>query len=183
MWCRKRNNILTQEEDELSLDSSLKYWFAIYTRPNHEKQVKSSIASKNIETFLPTIKKKKRNLYETPLFPRYLFTRVIPKTPLYFSALDTPGVVKMIGNKFGPLPVKEEEINSLKILVEKAKDSILPFLPIKVGDLVEVISGPFRGACGRLIRVDDKHAQLVVSITILNRAVAVAISPEVVRLI
>jgi len=51
-------------------------WYALYTRPCHEKQVLEDLTKRGIEAFLPTYKVRRRwsdryKVVEEPLFKNY----------------------------------------------------------------------------------------------------------------
>jgi transcription antitermination factor NusG len=93
---------------------------------------------------------------------------------LGLEILKTPGVVKILGNEAGPLPVPETQIESIqKILNGKAAVSPFPYL--KEGQLVRVVDGPLRGCEGFLIKIKEEKEKLVISIHLLRRSVSVEI--------
>src|SRR3989304_6520863 len=59
---------------------SLLRWYALYTRPRHEKAVAGQLARRQIEAFLPlrevlSRRKDRRKLVQLPLFSGYVFVR------------------------------------------------------------------------------------------------------------
>ncbi|MCZ6550598.1 MAG: hypothetical protein O6926_04265, partial [candidate division NC10 bacterium] len=55
-------------------------WYALYTRPRHEKAVAEHLARRQLEAFLPLREvlsrwKDRRKLVQLPLFPGYIFVR------------------------------------------------------------------------------------------------------------
>ncbi len=175
---------LTEEEMALvHVFSKGPRWFAVYTRPFHEKVVKTALTKKGLEVFFPTRLHLdyRRKIVEVPLFRNYLFVRVEIKSPLYYQVLDTPGVVTVL-NKHGiPIPAEDEEIKSLKILVQQARDKIVPLPSIKKGEKVIVIKGPLKGAQGVIVGVDQENLEFVVNLSLLGRSVKMKINPEWVR--
>jgi transcription antitermination factor NusG len=84
-------------------------------------------------------------------------------------------VLLVVGAGRTPQPVEDEEIASLKVLV--ASELQLHAWPyLHVGQRVQIAGGPLAGAEGILLSVKKEH-RLVVSVTLLQRAVAVEI-PE-----
>jgi transcription antitermination factor NusG len=108
---------------------------------------------------------------EAPLFPRYVFCRFDLRNKL--SVLTTPGVVSVLGIGNPPLPVPEAEITALRAIVQ----SHLPVQPwpfLKIGQCVQLECGPLAGLEGILLEFKNLH-RLVVSVTLLQRSVAVEI--------
>jgi transcription antitermination factor NusG len=150
------------------------YWYALRTRSRHEKRVSEQLAARGIEPFLPLVDrlrqwKDRRKRVAFPLFPGYCFARF----PLSsrFSVLTTQGVVQILGNQDGPVPVPESEIAAVRRLVE----STLPCDPhpyLAEGMWVEVIRGPLAGLRGVLLRKGTR-ARLVIGVTLIHQAVSV----------
>ncbi len=158
-------------------------WFAVYTRPFHEKVVYTALRAKGLEVFFPTRLHLdyRRKVVEVPLFRNYLFVRVEMKSPLYYQVLDTPGVVTVLNKRGIPIPAEDEEIKSLMILVQNARDEIVPLPSIRVGERVIVIKGPLKGAQGVITGVDQDALQFVVNLSLLGRSVQLKIQPEWIR--
>jgi transcription antitermination factor NusG len=157
-------------------------WHAIWTRSRAEKSVHDQLARKDIEVFLPTVRrlsrwKDRQKEIAWPLFPGYCFARF--DTGRSLDVLKCAGVVHIIMEDGKPAPIRQEEIEAIQRLVEtRYKFDPCPF--IKEGDEVEVLAGPLKGVSGRLIR-KGPNARLVLAITMINRAVAVTLDVVDVR--
>ena len=157
-------------------------WFAVWTRARAEKVVADQLCRKQIEAFLPTVArwsrwKDRKKKIDWPLFPGYSFARFDPRDTL--DVLKCVGVASIITVEGKPAPIPHEEIAAIQRLVQTA----LQFDPcplINEGDLVEVLHGPLKGVVGRLIR-KGPQAKLLLSITMINRAVAVSFDAADVR--
>ncbi|HTW23739.1 MAG TPA: UpxY family transcription antiterminator [Candidatus Baltobacteraceae bacterium] len=151
-------------------------WFALQVRTRHEASVANFLEGSGFEYFLPLYTCRKRwsdriKKVETALFPGYLFCRFDPNDRL--PVLKTPGVIQIAGYNRCPVPVDEAEIFAIQTLVTSG----LPTQPwpfLAVGDRVRIEAGPLRGHEGTLVEVKGGH-RLVLSITLLQRAVAVEI--------
>lgn len=159
------------------MDESLN-WFALRVRPRAEKVVADALRSKGYEEFLPLHLERRRwsdriaNV-EMPLFPGYVFCRfdVQHRLPI----LTTPGVLLVVGIGKTPEPIDAAEIDSLRVVVDsRLKLQAWPYLHI--GQRIQIIGGPLTGAEGILLSVKNQN-RLVVSVTLLQRSVAVEI-PE-----
>jgi transcription antitermination factor NusG len=116
---------------------------------------------------------------DAPLFPGYLFCRFNPQDRL--PILKTPGVIQIVGFNNGPAAVDESEIQSIQTLVAAgAPHQPWPFLA--TGDRVRIESGPLLGLEGILIDVKRSH-RLILSVTLLQRSVAVEIDSALVTAI
>jgi transcription antitermination factor NusG len=157
-------------------------WFALQVRARQEMGVAQFLESKGYTWFLPSFKCRRRlcdriKVTEAPLFPGYLFCRFEPQKRL--PILTTPGVIQIVGYNRTPIPIEESEINALQILVQSGLPN-QPWPFVRVGDRVQIESGPLRGIEGILIAVKAGH-RLVISVTLLQRSVAVEIDSALVR--
>ena len=150
-------------------------WFAIWTRSRHEKIVRDQLQKKSdVDVFLPTIGKwsrwkDRKKKIDWPLFPGYVFARFVPDDRIGILKVD--GVVQIISNNGVLSPIPDEEIDSIRTLV----DSELAYDPvplIKEGDMVRVVHGPLKGVIGRLVR-KGAHARLILSVDLIGQAVSV----------
>src|ERR1700722_17178148 len=164
-------------------DSSSKElpWFALQVRSQREGQVAEHLSAKGYELFLPLYTCRKRwsdrvKKVEMPLFPGYLFCRFDFYDPL--PILKTPWMMQIVGFNQVPSPVDEEEISAVRTLVATGAHA-QPWPFIGLGDRVRIESGPLRGIVGVLTQVKGDH-KLVVSITLLQRSVAVEIDSALV---
>lgn len=157
-------------------------WYAVWTRSRHEKTVHEQLARKEIEAFLPTIRrwsrwKDRKKLIDWPLFPGYCFVRFDPDNLL--PILKCSGVVNIVRVNDEPAPIPEWEIESIRTLVQsELQYDPCPF--IKEGMMVGVIHGPLRGVIGRLVR-KGSHARLVLSVDLIGKAVSVVVDAADVR--
>jgi transcription antitermination factor NusG len=153
-------------------------WFALRVRPRSEKAVAESLGGKGYEQFLPLCRQKRRwsdrvKEVQLPLFPGYVFSRfdVQKRLPI----LTTPGVMFVVSVGKVPGPIADSEIEALQILV-RSRLQVEPWPFLHVGERVRIIGGPLTGAEGILTAMKGP-SRLVVSITLLQRSVAVEI-PE-----
>ena len=154
-------------------------WYAIYVKSKHEFVANEELGKKGIESYLPRIKKlrqwkDRKKLVEFPLFPGYLFVRVNPNPSDFVRVLKARGVVSLVSAEAGcPVAVSNEEIDSLKIIVESGSDiDIYPHL--KAGTRVCIKRGALKGAVGSIVRKESEYLFLV-NIEILGRCIGVKV--------
>ena len=158
-------------------------WYALYTRPRHEKQVFQELSTKRIEAFLPTYKIRRRwsdryKVVEEPLFKNYLFVNVDYERR-YHDTLRPYGAVSIVTFDGQPARIPEDEIDSIRRLVT----SELPYDPhpyLKVGRRVRVRSGPLEGCEGILTRKKGL-ARLVLSVHLLQQSVSAEVDADCVE--
>ena len=154
-------------------------WYALYTRPRHEKAVAEQLARRQVETFLPLREvlsrwKDRRKLVQLPLFPGYVFVHAPLRRKR--EVVTTEGVVCMVNFRGAPAPIPDAQIDAIRdICLTKLPCDPYPYLT--EGRWVRVTRGPLAGLSGILIRKKSKH-RLVVSIDILQQSVAVEIDAD-----
>jgi transcription antitermination factor NusG len=159
-------------------------WFAIQVRMRHEVGVADHLQGKGYEWFLPLYKARRRwsdrvKEVDSPLFPGYLFCRFNPNDRL--PILKTPGVTQIVGYNHVPVPVDEQEIAAIRRLVSSGVSNF-PCAYLEVGGKVRIEAGALRGLEGILIDLKGKR-RLVLSITLLQRSVAVEIDSDAVSVV
>jgi len=155
-------------------------WYAIYTRPRHEKQVYEDLKNRNIEAFLPIYKVRRRwsdryKIIEEPLFKNYLFVNVEYERR-YHDTLRPYGAVAFVTFDGKPAEIPEPEIEAIRRLVT----SELPYNPhpyLKIGRRVRVRSGPLEDCEGILIRKKGL-TRLVLSIHLLQQSVSAEVDAD-----
>lgn len=110
-----------------------------------------------------------------PLFPSYIFCRFAVRDKL--TVLRTPGVISIVGIGKDPVPLTDEEVRNVRIMVDSGV-SAYPWPYIRVGRSVAISEGPLRGLRAIVLEEDASARKLIVSIELLNRSVAVDIPPE-----
>ena len=90
----------------------------------------------------------------------------------------TPGLVGVVGPGNRPEPVDEAEIASIRTLALSGHP-VQPWPFLRSGQRIRLQAGPLMGAEGIFLRVKDEY-HLVVSITLLQRAVSIVIDKDAV---
>lgn len=127
----------------------MKQWYAVYTKPNSECLVETTLQQRDVETYLPKIikpLKPGKSSHRVPLFPCYLFIHVdiAHFNPLLWQWI--PGLVRIVSTGNHPQPVPDFVIR----LMQKKLSQINRFgdsFPqnFKPGESVRVSNGPLSG--------------------------------------
>lgn len=163
---------------------SLPCWYALRVKSHCERMTAESLRCRGYEEFLPTYRLRRRWSdrwveLELPLFPGYVFSRFDARNRL--PVLQIPSLVHIVGIGKTPLPVDEREIAAIQAIV-RSGIAAQPWPYLRVGDLVRVQYGALCGLEGILVEVRKRH-RLVVSVTLLQRSVAVEIDRDWVSLV
>ena len=157
-------------------------WYALWVRSRHEKSVTEILNGKGYETFLPMQKTRRRwsdriQDVELPLIPGYVFCRFDANYRM--PVMTTPGLVQIVSIGKTPYPVDDAEMAALLTAVESGFHlQLWPFL--RTGQRVTIEEGPLRSLEGILISTKGSD-QLILSISLLQRSVAVAVDRRSVR--
>ena len=152
-------------------------WFAIQTRPRHEKRVAEELQQRGITTFLPLLREvhswsDRRKAIQVPLFSCYAFVNIDPMAGNRVAVLRVPGVLGFVGSNHHLSPVTDSEILSIRAALSGAEVSPYPFL--RVGQRVRILDGALAGVEGMLV-ARDRERGLVVSVNAIERSVFVRI--------
>ena len=155
-------------------------WYAVHVKSRHEFQVFERLTMKGVEAFLPTVEKQRRwkdrkKLIAFPLFPGYLFIRILKRSNEILNVLKIKGVVRLLSSvRAEPDPIPDDQITFLKKLVEN-KEALDPYPYLSEGQTVRIKDGPLRGVEGILVEKLGKH-MLVLSVDVLRQGVALTIN-------
>jgi len=154
-------------------------WFALQVKGNYENVVTAHLGGKGYEWFLPFYKSRTRwsdrwKEISRPLFPGYLFCRLDPLNR--FPILSIPGVTCIVGAANKPVAIDEAEIIAIQTAVKSGLPS-QPWTYLQIGRRVRIEHGPLCGLEGIVLSFKREH-RLVLSVTLLQRSVAVGVEPN-----
>jgi transcription antitermination factor NusG len=157
-------------------------WFVLTVKPRHEKAVASHLAVLNLEAYLPLYRSLRRwsdrkKIVEACLFPGYVFCRFDRRDRL--AVLNLPSVTSLVSFGDAPAPVPDTEIDAVRtVLASRRPAGPWPFL--ESGQRVRIRSGAMEGLEGLLVNQENCW-RVVVSISLLQRSVAVEIDRDMVE--
>jgi transcription antitermination factor NusG len=150
-------------------------WYAIQVKSGYEMKIESALKDKGYEAFVPTYRLHQpgRGRAERPLFSGYVFCRFDPlvRAPI----VTTPGVIKVVGYGKRPASLDDSEMEAVRTVA----GSNLPARPhpwLAPGRRVRIAEGPLRGLEGDIVRAGE-HRYLVVTVSLLQRSIAVEVEP------
>ncbi len=163
-------------ERELPVEYFQPRWYVAQTCANLEKSVLRQLGQRSVEAYLPQYEsvrrwKDRRTRLDLPLFPGYVFVHLPLRDRL--RVLQTPSVVRLVGFGGQPIPLLDQEIETLRqglaydILIE-------PHPYLKVGRRVRVKTGPLQGLEGILLR-KKSTSRFILTLDLIMRSVAVEI--------
>ncbi len=166
----------------LDLTEPQRRWYAVHVKARAEKMVAAITHNKGYEEFLPLYKARRRwsdrmQTVELPLFPGYLFCRLGGDSRL--PILTTPGVLGFAGVGKIPVPVEDVEIAAIQTtLASGLFAEPWPFL--NRGEIIRLEAGPLAGMEGVYVENRKRH-RIIVSVTLLQRSMAIEIDRDWVK--
>jgi transcription antitermination factor NusG len=157
-------------------------WYALYTRPRHEKKVYSFLIEKDFIAFLPLRErvkqwKDRKMKIEVPLFSSYVFSDFNYRNR--FEILETQGIIKIIHFHGKPAVIPDWQIDSLKKMLESPATLRLESY-VRLGEMVEVMEGPFKGLRGMVDMRKNEH-RLILTLDGIMQSVSVEIDVDNVK--
>ena len=155
------------------------YWFAVQTRPRHEKKVAQELQTKGILAYLPlhsTLRQWSDRLQNVslPLFPGYVFVQTKGTVVDRVAVLQTNGITGFVGVRGQGLSIPDQQIQAIKAVIESGVAvNQYPFL--QEGKRVRIRSGSLTGVEGVLV-AKNEDLSLVISVELIQRSLAVRIS-------
>jgi transcription antitermination factor NusG len=137
------------------------------------------LSLRHIESFLPTCetirvwKNRQRVKITAPLFPTYVFARIRPTERS--SILRTPGVLRIVSNSQGPIPVPDSEIEFLRS--DFCRQRIEPYRDLVIGEKVRIKAGSMQGLEGTLVR-KDSSLRFVLTLELINQHAAIEVAAD-----
>jgi len=158
-------------------------WYAVRVRVKFETVASVILREKGFEEFLPLYRAKRQwsdriKQLDLPLFPGYLFCRINIAGGL-LPIVTTPGVLGIVSAGRHPIQISEPEILAVQSVIRSGLTAT-PWPGLVAGASVLIERGPLAGVEGVVLDADKKY-RLIVSVPMLQRAVAVEIEREWVR--
>jgi len=156
-------------------------WYALVVKHQHEKAVLNGLQMSGFQGLLPLYKTLRQWSDRTkelaaPLFAGYVFAQFSYDDRV--RMLRIPAVRSIVSFGGAPAPLGTHELADIRAAVE-SKLPLRPWPFLKEGDRVRVERGPLRGVEGTLLKERD-CLHLVIGFEMLQRAVSVEVSPEMV---
>lgn len=158
------------------VEAQLEHWYALHTRPRHEKTVIQRLDERGITTFLPLITEVRRwsdrkKSVELPLFSCYAFAKFARGRAERLQVLRVEGVLGLVGAHGEGASIPEEQIEAVRALVQGSVPwTAHPFL--EIGHRVRIRSGALNGLEGILVGRNGDRT-LVISVNAIQRSLAV----------
>lgn len=160
---------------------SEKHWYAIHTYSGYEEKVAESIRQraasldmkdKIFNVLVPKekmieIKNGKRKVVEKRIFQGYVLVEMKLSEDAWYIVRNTPNVTGFVGTGIDPSPISNEEMEKInkRMGLKEPKHK----MDYKVGEVVNIIDGPFKGFDGSINEVDETKGKLKVLVSMFGR--------------
>jgi len=156
-------------------------WYVIHTYSGYEdavaKNLKQRIENLGMEdkifnVLVPKekkikIKNGKRKVVEEKIYPGYVLVEMIVTDSSWYVVRNTPRVTGFIGAGTTPIPVSQKEVETLKKRMEVKEPQFK--IDVKIGSLVKITDGPFKGFSGKVSEVDQEKGKIKVLVNMFGR--------------
>jgi transcriptional antiterminator NusG len=166
-------------------------WYAIQTTAGHENKVRSLIERRIQEdprpaegrpirqALVPTqdvveVKNGKKVSVERKLFPGYVLVEMVSNQETLHVINNIQGVIKFVGAGKDPQPLREDEVNKILGLAP-VEEELEPReeIPFRVGQVVEVMEGPFKDFTGTVQEIYHDKGKVKVEVSLFGRPTSV----------
>lgn len=158
-----------------------KQWYAIHTYSGYEEKVAESIRQRTesldmkdkiMQVLVPKekmieVKNGKRKVVEKRIFQGYVLVQVKMTEDAWYIVRNTPSVTGFVGSGTEPTPISADEID--KIMKRMGRDEPKHKIDYKIGEVVNIIDGPFKGFDGGISEVDQTKGKLKVLVNMFGR--------------
>ncbi len=160
---------------------SQKLWYAIHTYSGYEEKVAESIRQradslemkdKIFQVLVPKekmieVKNSKRKVVEKKIFQGYVIVEMKMSEDAWYIVRNTPNVTGFVGSGTEPTPLAQEEVD--KILKRMGREEPKYKMNFKVGEVVNIVDGPFKDTDGTINEVDETKGKLKVLVNMFGR--------------
>ena len=165
-------------------------WYAVQTYSGHENKVQKLIQRRIEEepgtpeekeirdVLVPTqevveIRNGKRVTVTKRLYPGYVLVSMAMNERTLHAINNIQGVIKFVGSGKSPQPLREEEINKILGVEVEAEGTSREEIPFHVGQVVEVMQGPFTDFSGTVQEVYADKGKVKVEVSLFGRPTSV----------
>lgn len=154
-------------------------WYALRVKTRYESIVEKALASKNLSPLNLTYqvlskRRDRKKVLVKAFFPGYMFLKSELTPEIHVEILKSIGVVDVLKNSKGPLPIPDDQIENV-LRLKDYEGRILSFNQFAKGMPVEIVQGPLKGVTGF---VDDVDRDLIkIGIESIPGSVAIHVSP------
>lgn len=152
-------------------------WYVVHTYSGYENKVKTNleqaVENRNLEDLIvdirvPTeevveMKGEEKKVVTRKIFPGYVLIKMVMTDDTWYIIRNTTGVTGFVGPASKPVPLTDEEVDSLGVEVREITAEY------SVGDNVRIITGAFVNQIGIVESIDKNAKKVNVSVVMFGR--------------
>ena len=160
-----------------------KRWYSVSVLSNFEKriaeQIRAAVADKGLEEEIEEVLVPEEDVIEVRrgkkvtvprrFMPGYVLLRMEMTDRAYHAITSIQRVTGFLGPQGRPMPMRDEEVNTILNRVEEGEAQPRSTITFDVGERIKVNDGPFEDFDGMVEEVDDDNQRLTVSVSIFGR--------------
>ncbi|MFH1354540.1 MAG: transcription termination/antitermination protein NusG [Candidatus Omnitrophota bacterium] len=165
----------------------MKNWYVVHTQTGSEDKVKTTLENKISQAGLeeaissvviPTeqvseIRGGKKKISKRKFFPGYILVEMELNEETYLFVKTSPGVTGFIGPGKKPMPLPQQEVDSILKRTQDTEAKPSPKVSFEKGEQVRVTDGPFLNFNGTIDEIHPEKGKVKVSVSIFGRATPV----------
>ena len=159
-------------------------WYVVHTYSGYENKVKANIdktiENRHLEEQILEVRVPMQEVVELKngmekasqkkMFPGYVMIHMIMNDDTWYVVRNTRGVTGFVGPGSKPVPLTEEEIDSLGIMDAEVVSNY------EVGETIVVVSGAWKDTVGMVKEVNPQKQTLTINVELFGRETPVEIS-------
>jgi transcriptional antiterminator NusG len=156
-------------------------WYAIHTYSGYEEKVAESIRQRTesldikdkiFQVLVPKekmieVKNGTRKVVEKRIFQGYVLVQMKMSEDAWYIVRNTPGVTGFVGSGTDPTPISDDEID--KIMKRMGREEPKHKIDYRIGEVVSISDGPFKGFDGAINEIDLTKGKLKVLVNMFGR--------------
>ncbi|HUD06854.1 MAG TPA: transcription termination/antitermination protein NusG [Candidatus Saccharimonadales bacterium] len=161
--------------------NTTRQWYVIHTYSGYEEKVAESIRQradsldmkdKIFQVLVPKekmieVKNGKRKVVEKRIFQGYVLVQMKMSEDAWYIVRNTPSVTGFVGSGTEPTSISTDEID--KIMKRMGRAEPKHKINYIVGEVVNIVDGPFKGFDGAINEIDSQKGKLKVLVNMFGR--------------
>ena len=158
-------------------------WYVVHTYSGYENKVKANIEktieNRNLQDQILEVSIPLQNVIEEKngakkqvqrkMFPAYVLINMVMNDDSWYVVRNTRGVTGFVGPGSKPVPLTEEEMDKMGLMIEEQSISF------KVGDNVVVTSGVWENTTGVVQSISESRQIVTINVNMFGRETPVEI--------
>ncbi len=156
-------------------------WYVIHTYSGYEERVKTNleqriesmdVADKIFKVIVPQeneieIRDGQRRTVARRMFPGYLLVQMKLDEQSWYVVRNTPGVTGFVGSGNRPIPLTEEEVNTIRRQMESETPRVK--VGFRKGENIRIVDGPFVDFIGTVDGINLEKGKVRVLVSFFGR--------------